>query len=182
MILNAKNNNFRFEFPRNFFEDNITKEYEYIIKRLPCPYKTIRDYVNASIQEVTFPSVSLPKVEQQSLHNPEIPWKGKGNLELNIDKEITVTFKLYEGFVNYWIMFEHLDHFYKYTTRKQFLPDMFLMFLDNTGYELFTIKFGRIIYNGISDLSLSFATNVPEFNTFTCDFTYTSFNLLKREQ
>ena len=182
MILNAKNNNFRFEFQKTFFFQPIVDKYEYIIKRLPCPYNNIRDYINAGIQEVTFPASDLPKVEQQNLHNPPVPWKGKGNMEFSIPKDITITFKLYEGYINYWIMFEQLNYFYQYTTEQQALPDMFLSFMDNVGFELFTFKLGRPIYYGISELSLSFSSNVPEFKTFTCNFSYTTFELLKRIQ
>ena len=182
MILNARNNNFRFEFETKFFIPEIINKYEYIIKRLPSPFKNLRDYMNAGIQEVTFPSAKLPVAEQQNLHNPNTPWKGVGNMEKNIDKEITVTFKLYEGYINYWLMFEQLDAFYSYTSKIKAFPDMYLSFMDNSGFELYTFKFGRVIYTGISDLSLSFSSNVPEFKTFTCDFTYTTFELLKRIQ
>lgn len=182
MILNAKNNNFRFELKKDFFFQPIVEKYEYIIKKLPSPYRTIRDYINAGVQEVTFPSTSLNKSVQQSLHNPEVPWKGPFNMEKNISKDITVTFKLYEGYVNYWIMFEQLNYFYQYTTLDQAFSDMQLSFMDNSGFELFTFNFGRVIYFGISELSLSFSSNVPEFKTFTCNFTYTTFDLLKRLQ
>jgi hypothetical protein len=182
MFLNAKNNNFRFEFQTDFFYPPLVEKYEYVIKKLPSPIKKIRDYINAGIQEVTFPSSKLPIVTQQNLHNPETPWKGMGNMEKHITKEFTVTFKLYEGYINYWIMFEQLNYFYEYTTLKQAYPDIVLSFMDNVGFELFAFKFGRVLFNGISDLSLSFSSNVPEFNTFTCDFTYTTFELLKRLQ
>lgn len=79
-------------------------------------------------------------------------------------------------------MFEHLNYFYDYTTLQQAFPDMNLSFMDNLGYELFTFKFGRVLYTGISELSLSFSSNVPDFKTFTCNFTYTTFDLLKRLQ
>jgi hypothetical protein len=180
MILNAKNNNFRLEIPKNFYFDTIVDKYEYIIKKLPCPYTNIRDYINASIQEVTVPEVSLPTVTQQSLHNPDVPWKGPWNMEKSIAKELTVTFKLYEGYLNYWILYEQLHHFYKYSTKAQAFPDLYLSFLDNTGYELFTFRMVRVIFNEISNLSLSFSSNVPEFQTFTCGFVYTDFELLKR--
>ena len=180
MILNAKNNNWRLEFPANFFFEDVMEKYDFLIKRLPCPYKTLKDYVNAGVQEVTFPSASLPVATQENLHNNQVPWKGKGDLDFNITKEITVTFKLYEGFSNYWIFWETLSKFGEYTTRRQAFPDLYLSFMDNTGFELYTAKFGRVIYTGISELQLSFSSNIPDFKTFTCDFTYTDFTLLRR--
>jgi len=182
MILNAKNNNFRVELASNFFNDDIIKKYEFVLKRLPSPWKSIRNYINAGIQEFSLPSISLPVAEQYNLHNPTTPWKGKGNMEFNIDKEFSITFKLYEGFINYWILLEHLEWFYQYTTRAQVFPNTYLSFLDNLGYELICYKFGRVLFTGISELNLSFSSNIPEFKTFTCDFRYTNMDVLRRLQ
>ena len=169
-------------FPHEFFDPEVCKRYEFILKTLPTPYKTIRDYCNAGIQEFSLPSVTMDTVEQDALHNPNIPWKGKGNMEYKIDKTFKLTMKNYEGYVNYWIFFELLQKFYEYTNRLQFLPDLYLTFTDNRGYEMFTWKFARILYTGISELSLSFTTNVPEMNNFNIDFRYTTFELLRRFQ
>jgi len=182
MILSAKNNNFRVELSSEFFDEEVIKKYEFVIKNLPSPYKTIRNYINAGIQEFSLPSISLPIVEQVNIHNVVTPWKGKGNMEYNTEKDMNITWKLYEGYLNWFIMQDILQNFYKYTQRKQFMPDIILSLLDNQGYELVAIKYTGIIYYGISELNLSFSSNIPEFNTFTCNFRARDFEILRRIQ
>jgi len=179
MILNAKNNNFRLEFPKQFFYDEVIDKYKFYLKRLPMPYDNIRDFINASIQGVSFPAASGPMVDQ-TLYDDPVKWRGRGSLERWIDREFSVTFKLYEGYINYWIMFEQLQKFYSYDQRNYMMDDLVLSFLDNSGFEIIAFKFMKIVYHGISSLDLSFSSNVPEFQTFTCDFVFNYMDIIKR--
>jgi hypothetical protein len=179
MILNAKNNNFRLVLPKNFFPDEVCKKYEFYLKRLPMIYDNIPDFVNASIQGVSFPAPKGPTVTQ-TLEEDPIIWKGRGRLERWLPREFSITFKLYEGYINYWIMFECLQAFYAYDNLKYLGEDIVLQFLDNTGYELIAFKFEKTVFTGMSGLELSFASNVPDFKTFECDFSYNYPHILKR--
>ena len=64
MILNAKNNQFVFRFPKGFIYPEIEEKYNYYLKRLPTPFENILDYVNHTVQSVTFPSVQADQIEQ----------------------------------------------------------------------------------------------------------------------
>jgi len=70
MILNSRNNNFIITIPRNFVYPSIVKKYETYLKRLPLPYDNLSDYLNASIQAMTFPSLSTELVEQVLYEEP----------------------------------------------------------------------------------------------------------------
>lgn len=179
MIVNAKNNNFRIEFGRDFFTQDVIDTYLPYIKKLPIPYTNIRDYVDSTIQSVTFPSVEGPTVEQTLGEDPII-WKGRGRLERWLSRDFTITFKLGEGYLNYWIMFEQLRQFYSYEEEKYMKGDIYLQFLDNSGFEVIAFRFGKIVYKSISELELSFSSNVPEFQTFTCTFSYNYPEILHR--
>lgn len=179
MILNAKNNNFRFEFPRNFFFDSVIEKYTPYIKKMPIPYDNLRDYINSSIQSVSFPSMEGPTVDQTLLEDP-VKWRGRGRMERWLSRDFTVTFKLYEAYLNYWIMFEQLHAFYSYEQPDYLLGDFVLQFLDNNGYEMIAFKFGKVVYTGISNLELSFSSNMPQFTTFTCNFHYNYPEILNR--
>ncbi|HRW21753.1 MAG TPA: hypothetical protein P5509_07265 [Bacteroidales bacterium] len=179
MILNAKNNNFRIEFPSEFFYPEVVDKYNFYLKRLPIPYTNMRDFVNASIQGVTFPAASGPIVDQ-TLYEDPVKWKGRGKLERWISREFSVTFKLYEGYINYWIMFEQLQKFYAYDQPNYMLGDLVLSFLDNSGFEIIAFKFIKVVYQGISSLDLSFSSNVPDFKTFQCDFVFNYMDIIKR--
>ena len=64
MILNSKNNQFIFKLPKGFIYPDIEEKYNFYLKRLPTPFETITDYVNHTIQSVTFPAVNSDEVEQ----------------------------------------------------------------------------------------------------------------------
>ena len=180
MILNAKNNNFRFEFPHGYFYNEVVDKYTPYIKRMPIPYDNLRDYINSSIQSVSFPAISGPIVEQ-TLYEDPVVWKGRGNVERWMGREFTVTFKLYEAYLNYWIMFEQLRMFYDYHTKDTALPACILQFLDNNGYELIAFQFSQTIFYQMSELEISFASNIPNFQTFTCSFKYNYPEILNRK-
>lgn len=180
MFLNAKNNNFRFEFPRDFFFKEVVDKYTPYIKKMPVPYDNLRDYINASVQSITFPSVAGPTVDQTLLEDP-IVLKGRGDTKRWMSRDFSVTFKLCEGYLNYWIMFEQLMAFYDYHNGDYTMGDVILQFLDNNGFEFIAFRFGKIVYTGISELNLSFSSNIPEFQTFTCDFKYNYPTILNRK-
>lgn len=180
MILNAKNNNFFIELPRGFFYDEVIKKYDFYIKRLPNPYENIRDFINASIQGVSFPSISMDIVEQTLYEDKPVKWKDGFNFEKHIDKSFTMTFKGYEGYINYWILFEQLYWFYNYDAENEYFPEMTLSMLDNTGFELIAFNFNKILMTEISSLDLSYSSNLPDLNTFTVTFHYNYFELKRR--
>lgn len=179
MILNSKNNNFIASFPKNFLYEKVRKRYTPLLKRLPLPYDGITDYLNASIQQFTFPGVSVETVEQ-TLSEDKVQWKDGYRLGKSFDKNFTVTFKNYEGYLNYWMMFDQFQEFLKYDNAKQYLPNITLSFLDQNGFELIVIEFKQVLMKGISELELNFASNAPEFQSFSCDFAYNYFELKRR--
>ena len=179
MIPNAKNNNFFITFPKQFFYEEIIEKYNFYIQRLPNPYQNIPDFINSSIQGVSFPSVEMGTVDQTLMDDP-VKWKDGFNFETNLNKTFTITFKLFEGYINYWIMFDQLRKFYHLDTKNEFFPPMTLSFLDNTGFELIAFKFDKIIMTSISSLDLSYAENIPEFQTFSIDFHYNYFSVENR--
>jgi len=47
---------------------------------------------------------------------------------------------------------------------------MYLYLLDHYGYLFMTMQYQGVIYKGLSELEISYASNVPEFRTFTATF------------
>lgn len=58
------------------------------------------------------------------------------------------------------------------SNNKLFLPDFYIQILESYGYLSLMFKFTDIVLSGISELALSFASNVPEFQTFSATFKY----------
>ena len=178
-ILNAKLNMYTIWFPRNFFYPEVEKRWTPIIKRLKLQYQTIEDFLNASVQNVTFPEMSLAPVNQpQTMFN--IKYRGGKELEPILDKNLTVTFKLMEGFIIYWMLFEQIELYQKYAEKDPFWPSMYVSFLDHHGFELLVFEFEKIVPTGMSQFNLSYATTAAEFNTFTLNMVYNRFKILRR--
>jgi hypothetical protein len=171
MILNALNNQFVVQFPKNFFYPEIHARWTPIVKRLKLPYESIEDFINASVQNITFPAVELPVVEQTQAQY-RIGYRGGKELEAVIDKNLTITFKLTEGFISYWILFEQIEKFVEYSDRVPFWPPMFVSFLDHHGLQLVEFTFTKLIPTGLSQFEISYATTAAEFNTFSMNVRY----------
>lgn len=179
MILNSRNNNFIVGFPKTFLYQRVQERYAPLLKRLPLPYDSVTDYLNASIQSMTMPSISAENVSQ-TLYEDGIQWKGGYRIGKYMEKDFTITFKSYEAYVNYWIMFDQFQEFLAYDNENQYLPNMTLSFLDQDGFELVVFEFKQITMTGLSELELNFSSNTAEFNNFTCDFHYNYLTIKRR--
>jgi hypothetical protein len=179
MILSSKNNNFIFRFNQGFFYPSIVQRYETYLKRLPIPYQTLHDYMTASIQAVTFPALTAEPVEQ-ILYEDNYTSKGGLRLERYLSRDFNLTFKLYEGYINYWVMFDLFRAFYDLDNREKFLSDVSLTFLDATGFEFFAVEMHQILITSISELELNYSSNAADFKTFNASFKYNYIKFKKR--
>ena len=179
MILSSKNNNFIVTFNRGFFYPNIVEKYETYLKRLPIPYENLHDYMTASIQAMSFPALTAEPVEQ-ILYEDNYTSKGGLRLERYLNREFNLTFKLYEGYINYWVMFDMFRAYYDLDNKDAFLPDITLQFLDATGFEFMSVQFHQILMTSISELELNYSSNSADFKTFNMNFKYNYIKIQKR--
>ena len=179
MILNSLNNQFVVRFPPNFFYPELRERWLPVVKRLKLPYSSLEDFINASIQSVDFPTVELGNPTQQQGQFPIVYRTGK-ELEATFEKNLTVTFKLSEGFISYWILFEQIELYLEYGKKAPFWPPMYISFLDHHGFELVAFSFEKIVPSGLSQFQISYATTAAEFNTFTLNMQYGRFQIKRR--
>ena len=179
MILNSRNNNFIVRFQHGFFYPSIVEKYETYIKRLPIPYSNLQDYMTAGVQAITFPSLNAEPVEQVLYEDPILAKGGHAPIWY-LSKEFTLTFKSYEGYINYWIMFDMFFEYYSLDQKNKYLGDVNLTFLDQTGFEFISVEMQQVVLTSISTLELNYSSNTAEFTNFTCDFTYNYIKIKKR--
>ena len=191
MILNAKNNEFVFKFPKGFIYPEIETKYNFYLKRLPTPFETITDYVNHTIQSVTFPSVASDEIEQWVGRRTEVDttsgsrvvtknphyWRQNLDLDRVIPKEFTVNMKVADGYLNYWVMYETYKYFLTTNTTSDYFPDLNIEYLDRDGYQLLTLSYRQPIMKGISEVEMSYASTAMEFRTFAVNFKYNDFDI-----
>ena len=190
MILNAKNNQFVFRFPKGFIYPEIEEKYNYYLKRLPTPFGNILDYVNHTVQSVTFPSVQADQIEQwvgrrtsaddnrskTITKNPQ-RYRQAVDLERLVPKEFTVNMKAADGYLNYWVLYETFRQYLEITNDVEYLPDMNIMYLDREGYQMLTVDFRQPLLTGISEVEMNYSSTAMEFRTFGLNFKYNWFDI-----
>lgn len=177
MLLNAVQNNFIFNFDKTFIYPSIKDKYNLYLNKLPIPYQDLNDYINATIQSITFPSFNLGTVQQIMKYGKQKNWKNSVNPNDLFDKEVTITFKLEDGHLNYWVLFEQFNKYIDFQNKEEFLPDMQLHITDSFGNIMITLFMEQVIMTGMSDLTLSYSSNNPEFSNFECRFMYNFLNI-----
>jgi hypothetical protein len=178
-ILNAKLNQWAIWVPQDFFYPEIRERWTPVVNRLKLPYLSLEDYINATVQSITFPEVILPQANQpQTMFN--IKYRGGKELEPTLDKNITITFKLSEGFISYWMFFDQIELFQKYSEKSPFWPSIFVSFLDHHGFEIMSFEFQKTLPLHLSQFNVSYASVAADFNTFSLNLSYNRFKIARR--
>ena len=181
MILNARQNLFDFRFPKGFFFPQIEEKYRAYVRALPLPIDNVSDFVNHTIQSFTMPSISVPSTEQ-FLSARKTIWRGHLPQHLLTNQRFSVTFKLTEGYINYFILYDQLRLFLEFDNEIEYLPTCRLRLLDYGGREFVAIKLQQITMSNLSTLELSYTSALPQQSSFTCEFTFNIFELLKENE
>jgi hypothetical protein len=171
MFLNSRQNSFIFNFPKGFFPASVEQKYKGYLEKMPVPFDTVRDFMNHTIQSVTFPTISMSEaVEQVRTTGFRQRYKNATNIQNLIARDFTVTFKLVEGYLNYWILFETMVDYFDFKNPNQYLPDIPLRMLDNDGVMMTSIIFNEVMLLGMSALTLNYANTTPQFSNFNASF------------
>jgi len=167
MLLNARQNGFIFNFPKSFIADSVVEKYSPYIKRMPMPYDTVHQFINSTIQQVNFPTLKgIDTSEQIRPGGFKQTYKSATTLQNLIQRDFTVTFKLGEGFINYWVIYENIIKFLDFQNPNQYFDDFKLMLLDNEGVIMASVLLEQPLVTSISELQLNYASTTPQFSTF----------------
>jgi hypothetical protein len=177
MILNSRSNLFVFGFPKNFMVDEVAQKYKKYLDRMPGNLVSRPiDYINYAVQSITFPSYSYEPVQQQFREDLK-SWRDSTPMREILTNELTVTFQMLDGYINYWMMLDLFLYWYSFPNPNPYIPHgISLRILDTEGNIMITIEFEEVLFKEVSSLDLSFSNNSPEFTTFDCTFTYNQFN------
>lgn len=196
MLLNSKFSNFLLTFPRGWLYPEIEEKYKIFFKRLPIPYRNALDYINFTVQSVSWPGIDSQTVSQtMTLKQSDVvngrvagrhlsrDFKSGFDMALSATKEFTVTFRTTEGFLNYWIMHDQLEKYLEFSSDDApFLSDVQLQILDHYGYLVMTKVYHDLVMTSISELELSYSSNLPEYKTFQVGFKHNGFTIKKEIQ
>ena len=179
MILSSRNNLFTFSFPSKFVPDEINSKYNAYLNRMPgnLIHNPV-DYINYSVQSFNVPGVAYDPVSQTGLYGRERKYRSSIDAMEVFSKTFTITFQMLDGFINYWMMLDIFNYYYSFDNTDKYLPEpIMIKILDAEGNVIVVMQLERVLFNGLSELNLSYSSNTVEFQTFDADFTYNSFSL-----
>lgn len=179
MLLSARNNQFRFSFPRNFIPQHIADKYRSYWSRIPGGLiKEPIDFFNYGIQSINLPGPTFTPVEQNDFPGNTRSFRASVPRQELFDTSLTVTMQAFDGWVNYWMAIELFEHYYNLSGKNAYLPEgVGIQMLDSEGYSLVTVRLQNMIMTGVSSLDLNFSSNTVEFQTFDINFVYNNLDI-----
>jgi len=172
MILNARSNSFYFVFPKGFFPPATQDKYFQYIKSQSIPYDTLTQYMNSTIQSVTFPSLQATSVTQTRPLGKTITYQSATPIQNMFSQGFNVSFRMAEGFINYFVMMETLLEHLNFKNPSLFVENLPLQILNNNGDVISTVQFKGVIISSLSELNLNYTQNAPTVTNFTVGFNY----------
>lgn len=170
MVLNNKAQMFSVWFPTDFFYPEVVEKWTPYIQRMKLPYMSLTDFMNAQIQQVSYPSIDIgSNIQQQGQY--EIEYTSGKELEPLISKDFTITFKLTESYLTYWVIFDqvywYLEYVKKYPKKcRVFMEDINISFLSDAGLSLINFCYTHVIPKSVGQFTLSYAAQAAQYTTF----------------
>lgn len=178
---------FRFSFPKDFLPKEVEEKYQTILNKNQGVIVTPIDYLNESIQGVTFPGISDILVQQaQHSTNGGTRRLGKINVEPKTDiiyqtssnpldkitKEFKVTFRYNQGLYNYFMMYESIFYQVYKNLEGGHIPVLYVELLNGEGNRVSRIVFKDVLMDGIDGLEFNYNKVDREAGTFDVTFKF----------
>ena len=171
MRLSSQNNAFIFNFPVDFIEKFLYKDFKKLMDKNFVAYDSVIDYVNSTIKEIAFPSFTLENPEQRLKYGKKYAWREAHNVMDKFSNELDVTFRSVDSHLNYFIMLQILIENYL-NPKKPHLPLFLLQILNKDGDLIYTISFRDVLLKSISQISLAYQAQEVSEQTFTITFKF----------
>jgi hypothetical protein len=172
MNLTTLNNQFHFNLPLDFIPAKYEERYMKLLGDKRKIYASVLDYLNSTIQGITFPGIAFPTVSNpQILMRKQIKWKTVGNIYDLFDKTITVTFLNVDSNVNYIIFMDILMNHYL-NVEKPYDAPLIITVIDQNRNALYHIQFRDVIWTGVSPTEFAFNDQTVQTKNFTLTFEY----------
>lgn len=167
-------------FPPTFFNPALKETYKSYVKQMLLPYETLDDFMSSSIQSISFPGWDMSMPQQTRKYGKEQDFKSAKPVEDLLEREMTVTFQITDGFVNYFIFMDNAVKYldFRNESKNMYFDVMRLGWLSREGYLLGYIDMKMVVLHGMSNFKLSYAAQAQEFNTFDAKFKFNDWELV----
>ena len=183
MMLNSRINLYNCKVPKRVIPQEVAYKYRPYLNRMPGNrIEEPIDFFNYTVQGISMPGISFEPAEQEYNDGTTSYKRGYIPIQNLIDREVTVSMQLLDGFINYWILVDSLLYHYDRGTKESYIDDLKLQITDAEGIHIMSVVFEKPIFNSISELELNMSNNIAEFTTFDVTFRYNKFNLINELQ
>ena len=171
MRINSQNNQFIFSLPQAYITKDIEEKFQILMDKNFVQYNDVMDYLNSTIKDLVFPSVSYDSVRQIKYHGKKTIWREAGNISDKFQGEIDITYRSVDSHLNFFLLLEMCTRFYL-QDNPNYMPTMNIKILDKDGDVIYIIKLKDVIIASLSELRLAY--NATEFSeqTFSLQISY----------
>jgi hypothetical protein len=141
------------------------------------PYDNALDYLNSTIKEIVFPSVTYENVQQRLYGGKTVEMKSAKNIFDTYQHELDITFRSVDSHTNYFMMQEILTEFYL-NTRKPYVPYFSLAILDKNGDLIYTVLFKNIILKSQGENRFQYQKQDVSEQTFSITFGFNYLDII----
>lgn len=171
MRINSQNNQFTFNLPQSYITKDIEDKFQILMEKNFVQYNDVMDYLNSTIKDMVFPSVTYDTVDQTKFHGKKIKWREAGNVSDKFQGEIDITYRSVDSHLNYFLLLEICNRFYL-QDNPNYLPTLNIKILDKDGDVIYVILLKSVIISSLSELRLAYnATDFSE-QTFSLQLSY----------
>lgn len=171
MRINSQSNQFLFQFPTDFIAKEIDDRMKKYMDKNWIPYTDPVSYLNSTIKEVVFPSISYEGSEQTHMKGKKIEYKPATNIYDTYTNSIDITLRSVDSHANYFMMQQIFAEYYN-NTRKYYLPWIQLFILDKDGDFLYSVVFRSVLLKSLSEVRLMYQSMDVAEQTFSITFKY----------
>lgn len=171
MRINSQSNQFLFKFPKDFIADEVNERLKRYMDKNWIPYEDPMAYINSTIKEIVFPSISYEGSEQIHQKGKKIEYKPATNIYDTYVNTLDITLRSVDSHANYFMLQQIFNEYYN-NTRKHYLPWMNLFILDKDGDFLYSVTFRSSLLKSLSEVRLMYQSFDVSEQTFTITFKY----------
>jgi hypothetical protein len=171
MRLNSQSNQFIFNFPTDFLAEEVNTRLGRYMEKNWIPYQDPISYINSTIKEIVFPSISYEGSEQVHKFGKKIEFKPATNIYDTYTNTLDITLRSVDSQTNYFMLQQIFAEYYN-NTRKYYLPWLSLFILDKDGDYLYSVNFRSVLLKSLSEVRLMYQSQDVNEQTFSITFKY----------
>jgi hypothetical protein len=171
MRISSQSNQFLFNFPTDFIAKEVNDRLIRYMEKNWIPYTDPMAYINSTIKEIVFPSISYEGSEQTHRFGKKIEYKPAQNIYDTYNSTVDITLRSVDSHTNYFMMQQIFAEYYN-NTRKYYLPWIQLYILDKDGDFLYSVNFRSPLLKSLSEVRMMYQAMDVQEQAFTITFKY----------